>query len=296
VLNRRGTTLLELLVTTIVGGIALTLVAAICVRQQRIFADVANGTALTTQLRDASTILPIDLSSIASGAGDIREARDTAIELRATIASAVVCDTLNGSAILAPAVNSASTYAGFLNPIAAGDSAWLLVADSSETWRAMQITGVAPARAGPCHSLGPTLDATSAATPRVSLTLENSASADWIGTPIRVTRPVRYSLYRGSDGWSLGAREWNTTTLHFNTIQPVSGPFLSAAAGGMRLTYFDSTGAALTSPVGDPRAIALIRVDLRGQTSQAVRALGAAGPLATRVDSSSTSVLLRNRR
>src|SRR3954469_8258848 len=118
-LMRRGATLIELLVTTIVGGIALTLVAAICVRQQRIIADLAHETALTGQLRDASTILPIDLASVGSSAGDIRAALDTAIEIRATIASAVACDTSRGAIVLAPTTSGASTYAGIVSTVAA---------------------------------------------------------------------------------------------------------------------------------------------------------------------------------
>lgn len=295
-LNRRGATLIELLVTTIVGGIALTLVAAICVRQQRIIGDLQHGTALAGQLRDASTILPIDLAGIGSAAGDIREAADTAIEIRSTIASAVVCDTARGAIVLAPAVSGASTFAGLATPIAAGDSAWLLFADSAESWRPMRVMSVSSSHGGRCHPAGPALDAASLVTPRTVLMLDSIADAGWIGAPLRVTRPVRYSLYRSTDGWSLGEREWNTTTLRFNTVQPISGPYLSPSNGGIRFTYFDSTATPLPSPVVDPRAIAFIRVDVRGQTRNATRAVGAAGASVARVDSSSTVVLLRNRR
>jgi hypothetical protein len=295
-LNRRGATLIELLVTTIVSGIVLTLVAAICVRQQRVIGDLAHGIALTGQLRDASTILPIDLANVGSGAGDIRQALDTAVEIRATIASGVVCDTAQGGIVLAPVSAGPTTYAGVVAPIAVGDSAWLFDTPTRDTWRPLRIVRVASAHAGPCDARGPVLDATSLATPRVTLTLDSGATADWIGAPLRITRPIRYSLYRGSDGWSLGAREWNITTLRFNTIQPLSGPFLSASAGGVRFTYFDSVGSTLASPVVDPTAIALIRLDVRGQTAQAVRIVGAAGSPAQRTDSSSTFVFLRNRR
>jgi hypothetical protein len=160
----------------------------------------------------------------------------------------------------------------------------------------MRVMSTSSSPAGGCDTRAPALDASGLASARIALTLDTAAAPDWIGAPIRVTRPVRYSLYRGSDGWSLGQREWNTATLRFNTIQPVSGPFLSAAAGGIRFPYYDSSGAALPLPVVDPRAIALIRFDLRGQTAQVVRAVGAAGPLAPRIDSTSTAVLLRNRR
>ena len=64
---------------------------------------------------------------------------------------------------------------------------------------------------------------------RVVITLDAGPQPkSMIGAPVRFTRPVRYSLYRAADGdWYLGEREWNPTTVRFNTIQPVSGPFLS---------------------------------------------------------------------
>ena len=81
---RRGATLLELLVTLVIAGIALSLVAAISARQQRVVADLQENAALSSQLGDAISILPIDLGAVSSIAGDIREARDTSIEIRAT--------------------------------------------------------------------------------------------------------------------------------------------------------------------------------------------------------------------
>jgi len=120
--------------------------------------------------------------------------------------------------------------------------------------------------------------------------------ANFAGSVLRVTRPVRYSLYRGGDGrWYLGQRDWNVTSLRFNTIQPVSGPFASAASRGLVFQYVDSTGAALPTPVSDPRAIALIRVDLRGQSRNVMRAFaGQAQGKST--DSVHVAVWLRNRR
>jgi prepilin-type N-terminal cleavage/methylation domain-containing protein len=125
-LTRRGVTLIELIVAMTVGGIALALIAVISVRQQRLYADVADRAALSGQLRQASAVLPIELRGASAVAGDIREARDTAIELRSSIATAVVCDTLAGSIALSPAIAGATAFAGYLTAIAAGDTAWVL--------------------------------------------------------------------------------------------------------------------------------------------------------------------------
>ena len=294
---RPGVTLIELLVTMTVGGLALALVAVICLRQQRVISDLSQAAALTAQLRDAAAILPIDLRALSSGLGDIRDARDTSLEVRATIASAVVCDTARAGVSLAPAASGAVAFRGGLTTIEPGDSAWLLTLDdTSERWRPFGVVDVFAGPVRDCDALGPKL-ASQRTSPRVGLVLDSVASATWIGRPVRVTRPVRYSLYRGGDGsWWLGERDWNAASSRFNSIQPVAGPFLSPPARGFRLTYFDSAGAAVATPVVNSRAIAMIKVELRGEPKVAPRVLGAAGPNGNRTDSLSMWVHLRNRR
>ena len=297
-LTRRGVTLIELIVAMTVGGIALALIAVISVRQQRLYADVADRAALTGQLRQASAVLPIELRGASAVAGDIREARDTAIELRSTIAAAVVCDTLAGSIVLAPATAGATAFAGYLTAIAAGDTAWVLSrGDSTDTWIPYPLSGASSLAPGQCGALGPRLNATARAIARVSVRLGPTAPpANLIGSVLRVTRPVRYSLYRGGDGrWYLGLRDWNDVSSHFNTIQPVSGPFSSASSRGLVFQYVDSAGNVLPNPVSDPRSIALIRVDLRGQSRTAMRAF-AVGAQGKSTDSVHLAIALRNRR
>src|SRR5262245_21017566 len=291
---RKGVTLLELLVTMTVGGIALSIVTLVGVRQQRLIGDLAQASAVSAQLRDAGAILPIDIHALAPALGDIREARDTSLEIRATIASAVVCDTGGAAIILAPAINDIASFASIVTTIEPGDSAWLLsLNDSTETWTPHRIDAVRSGGASQCDARGPTLDAAIDA-PRVALALDGATSA-WIGTPVRVTRPLRYSLYRSGNGmWWLGQRDWSPDGAQFNTIQPIAGPLLSPALRGLRFEYFDSAGTELTLPVADARAIALMRIELRAETKTAPRIL-AANTASGRMDSLSMWVMLRNR-
>jgi len=293
-----GITLVELLVTMAVGGVVLSLVAAICVREQRLFADLGAQNATAVQLRDAEAILPIDLRAASAPQGDVREARDTSIELRGLVASAVICDTAQGGAVLAPASASATTYAGYLTMPDAGDTAWVLApGDSSEVWEPYRVAASGSYAAGACGSLGPRLTSESASSPRALLSLEGFAAAARLGMPLRVTRPLRYSLYRGTDGrWYLGQRDWSSVTQRFNGIQPVSGPLLPPAKGGLEFRYLDSAANVLATPVADTRAIAAILVDVRGETRSDVRALGAATSAGPRADSATLWILLRNRR
>lgn len=296
--RRHGATLVELLVTTVVGGVVLTIITAICLRQQRVFMDLSDQTASLSQIRDAEAIMPIDLRTASSIAGDVREARDTSLELRAIVASAVVCDATSGGVVLAPAVPGAQTYGSSASGIAAGDTAWvLLVSDSNETWRPYRIASTSPLGAGACAARGPKLDATARSASRLQLGLDSLSPEVAIGAPARVTRPLRYSLYRGTDSsWYLGQRDWNTATLRFNAIQPVSGPFLPPAAGGAVFHYLDSAGIDLSVPVPDTRRIAAVRIELRSGTKLAPRALASRPHQGPRVDSATLWILLRNRR
>src|SRR6185503_4307029 len=224
------------------------------------------------------------------------DARDTAVEFRSVIANAVVCDTTASSLVLAPVATTVTTLASIAQPIEANDTAWVLsLDDSGPTWMPARVTGVGTAAPGACPSPAPALDATQRSLARVSLTLSTRPSSP-LGMPVRVTRPVRYSLYKASDNdWYVGQRDWNNSSLRLNTIQPVAGPFLSAAQSGLRFTYLDTTGTVLSTPVADSRAIALIRVDVRGETQHVHRALGAAGVAARARDSATAFVFMRNR-
>ncbi len=302
--RRSGIALIEVVIAIVVAGIVLSLISSISVRQQRLLSEIADAVAVAAQLREISTILPTDLRSVAVAARDVREATDTSIELRSTIATAVVCDSTSNGVLLAPSSSGAATYAGFATSVEPGDTAWIFTAgDSADAWQPSAIASVstvnAGARGAQCAASGPQLGDSARALPRLSIGLAPPTISmnALIGLPIRVTRSVRYSLYRASDGgWYVGEREWNPATLRFSGIQPVSGPFLPATAGGMSLTYLDSAGATLPAPLADTRAIAAIRSSFRAQSKRMSTELGSAASSGRRIDSATVVTLLHNRR
>jgi hypothetical protein len=215
--TRCGATLIELIVAMVVGGVALALIATISVRQQRLYADIADRAALAGQLRQASTVLPIELRGASPVSGDIREARDTAIELRATIASAVVCDTAAGSVALAPSVAGAATLPATSprSPRGHGvDSGAERLSRRSLPYAVSSTATLAP---GSCAPLGPRLSCDGARDrSRFHSARVGAACRDVDRTALRVTRPVRYSLYRGGDGrWYLD----NATERHVASLR-----------------------------------------------------------------------------
>ena len=297
--SRAGLTLAELLVAITIGGAVMALVSAIALRQHRFYASTRAGLALAAELRETAAILPIDLRGVAVGAGDIRsgEARDTSLEFRATIVSAVICDVANDRVVLAPTSASDTAFASFLTPPQANDTAWMLaVIDTNESWLPRRIVATTATAAGNCAQGAPTLTGAALTTPRLSLTLDSLDAVARPGGVLRVTRPVRYSIYRSSDGsWYLGQRDWNPSTGRFNTVQPVTGAFLAPVSGGLYMRYFDSTGAELPPGAPSTRAIALVGITIRAETKEAVELTGSRSTaLLRRGDSMSLAIRPRN--
>lgn len=264
-LTRRGHTVVEAMIAVSVGAVVIGLGAALAFRHQRFHRDLAVVSERTEQLGQVMALMPVSLRGIAPGEGDIAPgaARDTSLEFRSTIASSVVCDTTAGSAFIAPVADSPALTSIMTTP-EAGDTAWLLSAGGSpDRWTAFPIAAVA-ASGHVCPIGG---QSPFGGTPRTSLRLTLSGAA-WPGAVVRITRPFRYSLYKASDGaWYIGAKDWSPSLGRFNTIQPVAGPFLSAAAAGLRFRYADSLGAAIPAGTMAPAAIALIEIALRSDST-----------------------------
>ena len=292
-MRRAGFTLAELLIALACASVLFAITASIALRQQRLFAELADNAAATGRLREVIATLPIDLRGVSPAAGDIRDARDTSLEVRSTIASAVVCDTAGHSVTLGPALSGARTFANYLTSVGASDTAWLLdVRDTLEKWIPRKITSVSSTAANRCGRGAPIVSASFSAT---TLTLDTLAPAR-PGTALRVTRPIRYSLYRSSDGsWQVGARDWNSSTLRLNSIQPIAGPFTPPSGRGLTFTYLDSSGRALANPGDSSAGLSLIRIAATAQSGAPTRVLGA-NATSRRTDSLDVVVFLHNRR
>jgi hypothetical protein len=291
--RRGGYSVLEMLVTLTLGGIVIAGVGAIGFRQQRFQRDVVTVVERLEQVEQATALVPISVRAISPGEGDISAAaaRDTSLEFRATIATAIVCDSGHGSVVLAPTGTDQPHLASVLTRPDAGDTAWaLIVSGIVESWRPYPITGVVDSTTS-CILTGvpPWPDQA----PRRSITLRlSSPVAVGSGGIVRITRPWRYSIYKSSDGdWYLGARDWNAATMRFNTIQPVSGPFRSAAGRGLTFVYSDSSGVTIPAGATDTHAIALVRVTFRVDSVLPGRYTHAIGLISQSV----ASFALRNR-
>ena len=299
-MTRHGFTLVELLIVLIVGGMVATAATRLLQRQQRFYTSAGSLVMQRVSLRDATGIIPGEIRALSAADGDVIAFSDSSLEIRATIGSAIACDTASGGAALhlAPDQLSDATpavLASFVTMPDRGDVA--LVYDggaddpSDDRWLSATIDGV---------SSGVDLCAGSPFAALVrpgtgSVRLQFSAGDELAATVrpgafVRVVRRVRYRFYRASTAeWFIGYSTWNGTTL--GAVQPVSGPFApyrDDGRSGFALRFFDSAGARLTSEM-DPRRIARIEISVRGGAKEAMSGGGSSPP-----DSQTVTIRLRN--
>lgn len=251
---RRGSSLMELLVSmTLLGVIGMA--AAVAVRMQTgIRRHVGARVAAAVQLREAVAPLASDLAAISPAAGDIPPgaAADSILEFRSTVLVGYVCGVVTGGSGAAWIAAVGERGRGVIT----GDSLWSHAGAAG--WRGAAVVDVAP---GATSGSGCAIPMASGRTTPVHLTLQTSDSAAMtVGTPVRATRRVRYSFYRAGDGAVyLGLREWSHATGRLATVQPIAGPFDARAS---RFVYLGVDGGVLPVPVADARAIAAVGIQL----------------------------------
>jgi len=91
-----GFTTVELMVALVLGGIVMAAIGTVLRRQQRFYANAAALVEQRVSLRDVTGILPGELRALSPAGGDVLAFSDSAVELRATIGTAIACDTVPG--------------------------------------------------------------------------------------------------------------------------------------------------------------------------------------------------------
>lgn len=297
--RRPGTTLVELTVVIVLLGLIVGGLLAVVQRQQRFYRGASEVAAARSQVSQAAAILPAELRGM-SPARDAIEALDSALEFHSTIATGVVCQRGPDWVALVPLrPPGAPALRGELVPPEPGDIAHLLEPDdpnpAGDRWPIFVVAEVA-SDAGLCAAGPFAHPLADAGRPRLRLALGAPLPPGITpGAPVRVTRRIRYSLYRAGDRlWYLGFDEWREGK--WSGVQPVSGPYAGYARGsaaGIRFEYLDAAGDALPEPVSLDR-LALVRLVVRSPPPRS-RGAGAPATSGTSLDSAVVDVALRNR-
>jgi len=306
--TRAGLTLVELLAAIVLFGIVAGTIMTLVTRQQRYYAGATEVMDVRGQIREAASLLPIDLRGTSSIGGDIMFVSDSAMEFRATYGTAVVCRVDGPNAVLdvLPPNLARHTLTSWYTAPAAGDT--LFVFDEGPTqgaqddfWGTYRLVVDPGTRTDVCLGApyaDPVHDAP-ALKPRWRFTADRPISATVVpGAVIRFTRRVKYSLYHSPTDnlWYLGYRTRQADG-SWGNVQPVSGPYrsYSATAGqsGLSLSYFDQNGVPVANTEGGRKTIARISVTVRGQGQMGRNAAASLkGPFR---DSLSLHIALRNR-
>lgn len=281
--QRRGFTLVEVLIALVIMGLVTGAVYQLLTTNQRLSLAQAEQVNLQSTVRTGSLIVPNELRELNNWAGsvdatqiDVIDADADAIEYRAMRGIGVVCQVAANELRLL-----SSSWNGPRLPDATRDGLYLFVdgdpdEDGDDAWEQVDITAVAPN--SNCGAAGAIALTVAPVPPAAAI------SAVSAGAPVRLYEVMRLELDQDAAGeWWLGARSVSAGEI---TLQPVLGPLTN---DGFELAYLDGAG----NPTAALDAIASIRVTMRGLTDGAVRAHGTAA-LGHPTDSMATQVLLRN--
>lgn len=299
--QRDGFTLVELIVTLVLVGIVGAALTAALVKQQRFYGHASEVVTVRGHMREAASILPIELRNISSVAGDISALSDSAIEFRSTYGSSLVCEAAGTTVTLPPiALWSGNVLTAFLGEPDVGDTVFAYDSAAPDTtpWVAHEIVTVRSAVTTSCVPPNPFVSGADDGAPRIQVVIRPAlGSGSPPGSPMRFTRRVRYKLYQASADrlWYLGHDEYRSGA--WSGVQPISGPYRpyarsAPATSGLYLRYFTSGGDAVTG-MEEASRIARVEVTVNGRSARAVS--DGARARATFYDSLHTAVAIRNR-
>jgi hypothetical protein len=272
------------------------------VRQQAFYRSTADLMDIRSQLRQAEAVMTSDLRSISTAGGDLVAMTDTSMSFRLTIGSSIVCAKPASTTIIVPPLTLATgtiLTSWLTRPGTNGDSLFVFddgasTASLDDRWRQHGISDFV-ATAGGCPTTSGFTTAPDATSDSYTITTDAAVSATVaIGSPIRFARRAHYSLYRsGTDGrWYLGY--CSPACGVGNSIAAIAGPFsdysTTAAASGMRITYFDSLGVTTAIPNNVARAVVVLRARTEAALTAREMARG------TYVDSLRMVIAIRNYR
>jgi hypothetical protein len=313
--NRRGLTLIELIIVMTMFAFIGGVLVSVLLRQQRFQRAIADVADSRGRMRDIATIIPTDLRGTSSVGGDLLGIGLTSLQFRAAIGSSVLCNHPSETVIELPpkTLASGNTLTSWINPPQPGDIVFIYndgagAGNVDDSWTPFTITDTTSAvDATWCATNGP-LALTQAADNgqrkyRMTLSVAMDTMRIKRGAPVRFAREVRYSLYAASDAnWYVG----------YETCTPsgvagvagacagrelLAGPVQAASAdtvsSGLYFIYYRQDGTRITD-VAQAAQIARVGIGLRTTPLSLNDAMKLGGAMVGR-DSLRLSVGIRNR-
>ena len=281
-LNRKGFTLVELMMALLLFSMAATAIVETFSLHQRTVGAQAERIALQQNLRAGLAVLPAELRALNAAEGDIVKMSATSITIRALRQLAVLCQVpvLGGPSVTLTVRQTPFYGTQFDNT---RDGIYIFYDGdeslrSDDAWVSGRLTS-APVNTAKCsdgkaaYSFTTTL--TLGALPAVTGAIAS-------GAPVRGYRQITYGVFQHTDGrWYVGLKDSSAA------MTPLIGPL--AGSNGLTFTYYDGNNVVTT----DSSKVARIGITIVGQTTTLVRQANMASP-AYKIDSVSTHTTLRN--
>jgi prepilin-type N-terminal cleavage/methylation domain-containing protein len=319
--RRRGMTLIEIMISLVLMGIVGGTIMRVIMRQQRFYQGVNQIMSQRGELRNATSVLPVELRSLSSIGADLLVVSDSSIEFMQNVGTGVVCQVVDGSQVALPPETLASgqvltSFYGYGDPTA-GYSVYIyndssVLGNEDDKWQKFTLVATHGDATKCAASFTTVADLSkrrpilelSSAEPNDALTGGPLSRYIEVGAPVRIMRKVKYKLYQASDSkWYLGFAPYNYSTTAYDALSPVSGPYDAYATGsgtatGFGFRYFTVDDVEVASGADSTARSRIARVDLiaRARTSSNVRTAGVQGGASQQYkDSLAVSVMIRNR-
>lgn len=248
--NRRGFSLLELIISMVMALVILGSVVQVMISQGRGYRKQREIVDIRDTGRQAASVLAWDLRQSVTGAAPLAAMGANSIALRSPRAVGTIC----AKHATLPRYGVWKTAGTFLATDA--DTA-VVYAVGRDVWKKLKITAVGtPAAMGVPACIWP-----GARPPDVVLEFQVQFKTDTshirVGGAVRSFRRVEYGEYQENGRWWLGRRVGNAASW-----EQLTGPLLAPASGGLTFTYYDTVGTATV----DPGAIGSIEFTLRPES------------------------------
>jgi prepilin-type N-terminal cleavage/methylation domain-containing protein len=272
-LDRRGMTLVELMVAMVAAGLVMVAVYQVLLTNQRVYTVQREQILGHQTVRAGADVLFGELREISAREGDLLNMTERQVEFRAMRSFGFVCGVNPSQSRIAVAVRGRS--------FAADQTVFVFVDNDPDSmaddeWVTSPVNSVTDDQ-GACASQADTI---ATRLPVQVLNVPGLASDDFaglrLGAPVRSSETFTYGVFQVGGDWYLARRSGTATAV------PLVGPL--AGEEGLSLQYFGGDGSATTTPEDVRR----IRVTLR-TASQAVDSGN--NPI---TDELTTDVFLRN--
>ena len=281
--NRRGFTLVELMIGLVLMSLVGTVIFKLLQSEQRVSNAQAERVMMQSSVRTGALVVPSELrelSTNAAGQTDLMQISADSVTYRAARGVGFTCAVTSTQIKI---LNTSVLPWNGLRDISPGRDSLLLFVDSDpgkatdDVWVRLPVSSVAATTCGSNAAIAVN-------TPNFLAQLPGGLLSNVVvGGPVRTEEVMRLKSYAS------GGKQWVgiASLSGGDAVQPILGPI---TAGGFQLAYFTGDGTATATL----SAVRVIRITLIGVTDRAVARGGVSGPNALLLDTLVTRVLLRN--